>query len=82
MLDLPGIQEHLTEIRKLDGTLVKRLGATYVDVGHNYVVKGNIVKANHYMGLALAIDPNDPRALALRQAIALATASDRFPRAR
>ena len=72
----------MTEIRELDGTLVRRLGTTYVDVGHNFIVKGNLVKANHFMGLALAIDPNDPRALGLRQAIAFASGNDRYPRAR
>jgi tetratricopeptide (TPR) repeat protein len=82
LLGLAGIERRIKEIRELDRSLVGRLGAVYVDLGHNYIVKGNLVKANRYMGLALAIDPNDPRALALRQAIGIASGTDRFPRAR
>jgi Tfp pilus assembly protein PilF len=77
---LPAARSKESEFSKMKDTLDRRLLAVYVDVGHNYIVKGNLIKANHYMGLALAIDPNDPKALALRQAIAVATASDNWGR--
>ncbi len=77
---LPGAAQRAREFVKLEKTLADRHLEVYVDLGHNFVAKGNLVKANHYMGLALAIDPNYPKALDLRLAIAIATASDRFPR--
>lgn len=76
----PGTAGRQAEVRKARTDLTRRLIDVYVDIGHNYVVKGNLVKANHYMGLALSLDPNDPKALALRQAIAYATGNDRWGR--
>ncbi|MHC4469520.1 MAG: hypothetical protein ACYTDY_06755 [Planctomycetota bacterium] len=73
---LPAAREKEDEIRSLEDSLQSRLLEAYVDVGHNFIVKGNLIQANLYMGLALAIDPNNPKALALRQAIAAATAND------
>jgi tetratricopeptide (TPR) repeat protein len=74
--DLPQADARLDEREALGSELGEALIAVYVDVGYNFIVKGNLVRANHYMGRALAIDANDPRALGLRQAIAEATAED------
>ncbi len=77
---MPAAQDREKDILALNSTIKPRLLTVYVDVGHNFIVKGNLIKANHYMGLALALDPNDPKALALRSSIAAATANDRWGR--
>jgi tetratricopeptide (TPR) repeat protein len=64
----------------LEKSRVAKLLEVFIDIGHNFVVKGNLIKANHYVGLSLAIDPNAPKALALRDVIGFAVGSDRFPR--
>lgn len=68
------------DLDALGERLDERRGEVYVDLGHTYVLKGNLLQANKYMGLALATDPNDPNALALRSAITAATSNDRWGR--
>lgn len=82
LAERPGADDEKTDIGARRQALRSRLVEVYVDLGHNFVVKGNLIAANRYMGLALSIDPNDPKALALRQAIAIATGSDNWGRAR
>ncbi len=77
---MPAARGREKDLLELSSAIETRLLTVYVDVGHNFIVKGNLIKANHYMGLALAIDPNDPKALALRSSIAAATANDRWGR--
>jgi tetratricopeptide (TPR) repeat protein len=60
---------HQEEIDQLRSSLRERISDTYVELGHNSIVRGSYVQANEYMGLALATDPGNPRALALRDAI-------------
>jgi len=67
-------------MRDLHATVLRKLGDAYVDLGHNYVVKGTILRANHYMGLALALDPNNPKAHALRQSISAASSNSNWGR--
>ncbi|MHC4469514.1 MAG: hypothetical protein ACYTDY_12290 [Planctomycetota bacterium] len=74
--DLPGTREKFVRekiLQVLDG-VNRRLVDTYVDVGHNYILKGNLIVASRYMGLALTIDPYSPKALGLRQSISAASA--------
>ncbi len=77
---LPAARGREKDLQASNSMIQARLLTVYVDVGHNFIVKGNLIRANRYMGLALAIDPNDPRALALRSSIAMATANDRWGR--
>jgi Tfp pilus assembly protein PilF len=67
------------DVAALRSQTVRRLVAAHVALGHNYVVKGNLVRARRQMGLALALDPNDPEALRLRAVIS-ENASDRLGR--
>jgi tetratricopeptide (TPR) repeat protein len=73
---MPLADQRESGIREARNGIRERLSEVYVDLGHNYIVKGNLIKANECMGRALALDPNDPKALALREAIAIATAAD------
>lgn len=70
---LPEAADRKEEVSSIRTVVLARLVAVHLDIAHNYVVKGNLVRANRHAGLALAIDPNDPNALDLRAAIAFAS---------
>lgn len=78
--ELPEVEQRTEQITAARERIVSLLGEVYSDIGHHFIVKGNLIRANHYMGLALAIDPNDPRALRLRKAIAVSASDDGFGR--
>ncbi|MBI1850220.1 MAG: hypothetical protein HYR85_07730 [Planctomycetes bacterium] len=64
-----GGSERTEQIDELRRSIRGRLADAYVDLGRTYMMRSSLMQANKYMGMALAIDPNNTSALLLRQSI-------------
>jgi tetratricopeptide (TPR) repeat protein len=72
--DLRALRRRIDEF---EARLRRALVGAYVDLGHHYIVAGDILEAHRYVGLARSLDLDDPRVRTLRRSVAAATARDR-----